>query len=653
VLVGSGDVLVIGGDAFFTTGRVPGPYVNKFNETTNYSSTTAMSTARSQHAGEKLELGNILVAGGFDGTNRLSTAETFDPSTSTWTAAPSMAIARTQFTMTTLDTGDVLVVGGTAGGAPHSSAEVYSIGALGATCTDDSQCSSATCTDGVCCDKPCSGSCEACDVTGSIGTCSLVTGAVHGSRVSCTGAGTTCGGTCSGSSTSCQYPPATTECVAAGCTAGTAKPSVKCNGLGACSTYTTTACAPYACGAVSCKTSCLVNADCIASHYCAGGACVPRKDAGVACTDSGECTSPNVCADGVCCDTACNGACESCNLSGSAGVCSKVPDGIADPHGKCATGPCADQCRAGACAFKAATTVCAAAGCSASAIIPETKCSGTSETCTPASSMPCAGGLVCADATNCKTSCTVGTDCVTGACDTATGKCVTPSDAGPPDTEPADTGTDEGLVAETPAPDPGPTPSISGTFTRCSKKTDCPTGNCVDGVCCDSPCNERCHTCSLLTSPGKCVESPVGMDLRAECGPAHSCFGTCGPGAKCIGSGPGTMCARNQCTTPTGGIGPAYCAGAGAACPDERVAFDCAPYICEPAFGACRTVCSTSLDCMNGFACDVSTGRCQASAPPPAEDSGCAMSTTRSASPLSAGAVALLATLAFMRRRRM
>lgn len=44
----------------------------------------------------------------------------------------------------------------------------------GAACTSAVQCTSGLCVDGVCCDGPCSGVCSACNVAGSLGTCSLV-----------------------------------------------------------------------------------------------------------------------------------------------------------------------------------------------------------------------------------------------------------------------------------------------------------------------------------------------------------------------------------------------------------------------------------------------------------------------------------------------
>jgi hypothetical protein len=184
-------------------------------------------------------------------------------------------------------------------------------------------------------------------------------------------------------------------------------------------------------------------------------------------------------------------------------------------------------------------------------------------------------------------------------------------------------------IADAPAPTLPGTPGV-GDFQRCTKDSECATGFCVEGVCCDQRCDQRCHSCALLGSPGKCTQEPVGVDLKNECGPANTCLGTCGPDGACIGAGAGTMCARNKCVGPTQGVGPAYCAGPGAKCPLDAVApFDCAPYVCEPAFGACRTQCNGSADCANGFVCDLSTKSCVAAPPAAADEGGCSLATPR------------------------
>jgi hypothetical protein len=58
------------------------------------------------------------------------------------------------------------------------------------------------------------------------------------------------------------------------------------------------------------------------------GACA--KGLGDACSDSSACGS-GFCVDGVCCDTACRGECQACNVAGKNGVCSNVPYYEADP----------------------------------------------------------------------------------------------------------------------------------------------------------------------------------------------------------------------------------------------------------------------------------------------------------------------------------
>jgi hypothetical protein len=48
------------------------------------------------------------------------------------------------------------------------------------------------------------------------------------------------------------------------------------------------------------------------------------------CSSGSQCPS-GFCADAVCCDTACSGACETCDLAGTEGICTPEPPGTPDP----------------------------------------------------------------------------------------------------------------------------------------------------------------------------------------------------------------------------------------------------------------------------------------------------------------------------------
>src|SRR5205814_2907721 len=93
-----------------------------------------------------------------------------------------------------------------------------------------------------------------------------------------------------------------------------------------------------------------------------------KKPAGQLCALGGECLSGQ-CQQGVCCSTTCSGACMSCALPGSTGVCVAVPAGGADPAGTCkdqGAASCGNDgtCNgSGACRKYQAGAVCAPAAC--------------------------------------------------------------------------------------------------------------------------------------------------------------------------------------------------------------------------------------------------------------------------------------------------
>lgn len=181
----------------------------------------------------------------------------------------------------------------------------------GESCTEDFECASLSCEDGVCCNTACDGQCEACDLPGSMGTCSPSTTA----RASdpCAGDGSSCSGFCDGSEAhrdSCVYPASGTLCGAsASCSTSTnqARTAETCNGTGLCSDATVTNCSPYACDGSVCDTSCP------SGEGVCGGSCVniqtDPSHCGTSCTACGPGTPK--CVSGNCRECTSNSDCSS------------------------------------------------------------------------------------------------------------------------------------------------------------------------------------------------------------------------------------------------------------------------------------------------------------------------------------------------------
>ena len=143
----------------------------------------------------------------------------------------------------------------------------------------------------------------------------------------------------------------------------------KCNAVGKCGCADSTQCvAPNTCGGgnpgtmFTCgctKTTCLaagatcgqISDGCFATLSCntgtkngaetdidcgGGGNCTSACAAGKVCKADTDCATGH-CADGVCCNTACTGACTTCNNVGSLGTCGNVDVGKTDSN---ATIPC-------------------------------------------------------------------------------------------------------------------------------------------------------------------------------------------------------------------------------------------------------------------------------------------------------------------------
>lgn len=273
-------------------------------------------------------------------------------------------------------------------------------------------------------------------------------------------------------------------------------------------------------------------AECGAGARCVAAACEPLTGQGGACISGSDCLSGS-CAQGVCCDRACDGACERCDSVGTAGVCSPVPESTQVT----ACGAYACDGVNGACPTTCTTAQQCAPGhfCGSGACIPF---KGSGEACT--ANVQCSTGF-CADGVCCDSACS-------GSCDVC-------NDPGAPGTcSPAASGSAgspacgmgvvcNGSLADCPITCTSGCPSntyCSGTYcsakkeqgVACTAATQCLSGFCNDGVCCDSACSGNCDTCAAAQgarADGVCtLQAPTRIcrGATSACDRIEYCSGT-------------------------------------------------------------------------------------------------------------------------------
>ncbi|MCA9593079.1 MAG: hypothetical protein KC776_07205 [Myxococcales bacterium] len=303
---------------------------------------------------------------------------------------------------------------------------------------------------------------------------------------------------------------------------------------------------------------------------------------GALCAANATCQSGH-CAAGICCDTACDSPCVACAAAAKEsgekdGTCGPAKAGT-DPRGDCdeeAPSTCGNDGKcdgAGACEKHPAGTLCSDTTCSGGVKTLPKLCDGAgqcvasgSEQCQPAS---CAGNVCSGDCAN-------DASCKSGEyCDLLTGDCVAKVDLGQ----------------------------------TCSQPSQCGSGFCVDGSCCESACTGACQACngSLTLAPsGTCAPVVAGTDPDDDC--ADEGAASCGNDGKCDGSGacrkygPTAVCAAATCSgsTQTNAKtcdGQGNCGGNGTT--------GCSPYLCNGA--TCGSSCSADNQCVNGSFCSSST----------------------------------------------
>ncbi|WP_437833783.1 Kelch repeat-containing protein [Sorangium sp. So ce1153] len=192
---------------------------------------------------------------------------------------------------------------------------------------------------------------------------------------------------------------------------------------------------------------------------------------------------------------------------------------------------------------------------------------------------------------------------------------------------------------------------------ECASDADCASAPCVEGVCCESPCSEPCHTCASPSSPGRCVPQPKGSDARGDCA-REGCDGSCDGFGACSAVPTGDVCMPARCSDDeTHSMAPVRCPADGASCAglssEAREVVDCAPYRCDQAGGTCKDRCSSLQDCAAGFTCDLSGHCVLPPPPPPAESPGCGVGAAAVAATGSRGGLGamVLALLALAQRR--
>jgi hypothetical protein len=143
-------------------------------------------------------------------------------------------------------------------------------------CSSDLQCMAVgrTCIDGYCCDKPCNGPCEACNVATNPGSCTTFPEGPPPPSRRCEGSTGECSLRCNGfDGKACHLARAGSACGPESCEGNTVHKRGRCDGAGACSSMEED-CAPYACEVNACRTSCRFDFDCAAGARCNAGECV-------------------------------------------------------------------------------------------------------------------------------------------------------------------------------------------------------------------------------------------------------------------------------------------------------------------------------------------------------------------------------------------
>lgn len=316
-----------------------------------WTTTGSMTTPRQGHTATVIPSmivanGQVLVAGGSNSTGTLSSAEFFN-GTSTWTSTAAMVAPSQGHTATVLPNGAILVAGGVNGTTTLSSAEIYDA-SLGLTCISNSQCTTGSCISGVCCDSPCNNGCGSCTLPGKVGICSPIS-----AGTSCRASAGSCdvAERCTGTSIACPADAFLQSGSICRQAADLCDAAESCTGA-------STACPADALRPAGSTCRAAVN-QCDVAEVCSGSAITCPSDSkaqnGSSCDDQNLCTQTDTCQSGSCVGTnpvVCS-ALDQCHSPGSCVVATGVCTNPAQPDGTVCNDQNActltDSCSVGTC----------------------------------------------------------------------------------------------------------------------------------------------------------------------------------------------------------------------------------------------------------------------------------------------------------------
>jgi hypothetical protein len=264
-----------------------------------------------------------------------------------------------------------------------------------------------------------------------------------------------------------------------------------------------------------------------AGQVCDGaGNC--KKDIGQTCGSNAECFN-NQCVDGYCCNVACGGQCQACNVSGKQGTCSPVTGAPVSPRPACnaTDAMCAGSCDGNTtsqCTYPGATTTCptiCVAGSGNTAAHKQARaCNGNGACSNVGGAIACTtnpGTTQCNVAfTDCAANCAADTECITNDYCASGGTCT------------ARHGSGSDCTAED---------CLTGGCRYCSAATSCQaSGQCCSAGCAGPSCSSSMHTQTINTcnGSGMCQGSTTscnGYDCdsatnkcKASCAGDNDCY---------------------------------------------------------------------------------------------------------------------------------